>query len=1706
MKVSLGTIVNKFKRRSIRRRRMISLVTALSMFIASGVVWELRSVGITMVNDVGCGIEEHVHDESCYSHEFICGETETSDSDGNGHVHGIECFSDRFICDKPEHEHTLECFDDELLKEKYIENNYNQDQTVEIPDAEIVDNSENIVSDDYENEGMDDISLNNEADEEFSDEDAEESEHGKISLIGSKLGLINERLYVSSTSDEIFYYRNDGNHYEYKSPFVMYVGETAEFCIHGTGMTDTHPFSGNDYVDVSNDYRNSTDTHRLAKLTAKKAGETNVYVNLWKEYGKNLKLNIRDFDYENNLNKILLVKDDGSEVPGSSIDVKVGEQLTFCIYTDKAKTFDSGKRDSEGNPDADTIFVSQSYSSYVTAKPQDKFTRVFPDTREGHSGDEIRRYQVTYQFNTEKESIPVGYSRLPAYIVNVKSDHTEFDYNKLYHIYWVKDNGEEVLDEIPNAMPGETRKFCIYTDSTNTNNSEGGRHYLYSNNGSAIEHVGDFSENLKYHADEREGVASGSWIRRLEGEFECKTPGDYELLYNAVTSHKVHVVSNEYKILLKNNNEYIDLTDQNHYPQNNPYVLEIGESIDLIAYQPSQYNSEKDFFYNQSGVSDTVACTNKVEMYNGIRIVRGHVTAQSEGIRVFRFNNNQNAKTVMWINVKDRLLNNIYIVTNLGERSKNKVHEQGTTYEPNKNNQNNRYILYVDGSYHEKIDICVYTTKDNDNWFYVEDKYKNSIITVTQHNDKTIYYDNYKRVTATVEGLSKGPALIQFQYGTGLFEQFWIEVRDSTGSGIEKEDDIDKDHADIEIADGGYYEVNRTVYNSDGTRSEIYEKYDTYISAVNKCEIYDENKTAICTIGSEMYTKTGNPGEQQYEINSKQKTNGDPNYFYPREKVRSAMFDVDITMIPSFVEEKVYNTDGSLDKTTTRKLEDISKPIGAEKQVKNIIFNFGMTSIIDAFNKCSNHSGLDFNVTGRLNEILTQITFPVSKEFEDENGQKTTVNKTFDFQLSQVIDNNSRTVEIKSNESSGQIKFSDIYVQKTSDNAVYYHYTISELNPAGSDNGYIYYDSDKYGIQISDKKYDVYVKTFVNSNNCMETEYYTDSAYSHKFDGKSVFTNKVYKDVYNNFTVSKVWSDGNDKHQGENISFYVYQTDENGNKSKVVLSDNEKSQNGALLYKDGVFFDGSNQNWNVTIENLPYRQGLHTYTYSVEEINIRDGYEPDYSYNNSNTSCTVTNFGSDGSYLNIQKIWKDESGNVINDFSNFSIEAVNMNLKRKYAETIPVKVVLRESSNRNTIYCERMIQVYRNNSNNLGNPVDFSFKINPEDMMNYITFPTQKTGVTVRKNSGTIDVTFDKRTAVTDPKVYLDISSDHVWDWNFNKIPISESKINNGGGEYQWWSVNDNSIKFGEAYSTYNNTFSGDGVKALKIFKRTQQRQGARLKVNYNYSVLSPGKTCHITAYMCFDNQYEDGSKDSNNKAISTGINPTSIKLKISLNYGTDSDNKGLYKTVSSVDVTGRPKQWVKLEGDVIIPSNADRNATYFIFETEETNTTDSGKCVNLYLDDVVINGPYVRADVSAPNVSITYSSSFDPVLLDIADSDNFYSIDPSFSESVTLSKENSWKVKLDTRNLREENNVRYRYYLEEERLSGYKIPVYEDVNVSSNTSSKPMKIINQKAVDYRLPATGGTGPEKFQRAGLILIFFASAGFVIRRRVKRRSG
>ncbi len=77
MENRLNEAIRKVREDRHKARRYTALLLVLAMMTSMFVSWDLRQVGVALTDSVySCGLVEHIHNESCYTRELICGYTE----------------------------------------------------------------------------------------------------------------------------------------------------------------------------------------------------------------------------------------------------------------------------------------------------------------------------------------------------------------------------------------------------------------------------------------------------------------------------------------------------------------------------------------------------------------------------------------------------------------------------------------------------------------------------------------------------------------------------------------------------------------------------------------------------------------------------------------------------------------------------------------------------------------------------------------------------------------------------------------------------------------------------------------------------------------------------------------------------------------------------------------------------------------------------------------------------------------------------------------------------------------------------------------------------------------------------------------------------------------------------------------------------------------------------------------------------------------------------------------------------------------------------------------------------------------------------------------------------------------------------------------------------------------------------------------------
>ena len=444
-----------------------------------------------------------------------------------------------------------------------------------------------------------------------------------------------------------------------------------------------------------------------------------------------------------------------------------------------------------------------------------------------------------------------------------------------------------------------------------------------------------------------------------------------------------------------------------------PYVLYVGDYFELKGYTTHDPNTGVGWFwnYNQS-ITDQIDGYPKISKEGNRWVHDALFNAKSIGSTQISIDGGEEGYSDFYIKVIERP--QIYVNTALGEVHKDYVHEYLNLLHSYRYSLNPEYFICIDsdrpqyikngdvliqnpdGSYEEDGGLRPYRISNNDVFelvtygtfyddFYID---KQGTHTHTEALEKV--GDTVRELIT--EGEHKGEYRISAKFrginyndsggirtGVRIGSEFFYVV--VTGN----EDYMT--HADIEIADGGTYKVEKNVINPDGSVTKTITEYEAYVSDVNECNIYDVSNNVLQTYRSQDYYRHGNPGGAQYELTSNyipadeysgewKLENGD--YVRLRNDknfklldAQKAKFDVKLQLHPKTETVQQISSSGNI--VSSNSTDISSKEI---IELKSVIFDLGRKDIVDAYNKCPVHTGLDFTIKADLNEVL-QETLPI---------------------------------------------------------------------------------------------------------------------------------------------------------------------------------------------------------------------------------------------------------------------------------------------------------------------------------------------------------------------------------------------------------------------------------------------------------------------------------------------------------------------------------------------------------------------------------------------------------------------------------------------------------------------------------------------------------------------------------------------------------
>ena len=989
--------------------------------------------------------------------------------------------------------------------------------------------------------------------------------------------------------------------------------------------------------------------------------------------------------------------------------------------------------------------------------------------------------------------------------------------------------------------------------------------------------------------------------------------------------------------------------------------------------------------------------------------------------------------------------NVIYVKTALGERSKDMVHEWldlGLPGENNgkyfKNSEESPYILQVG----DTVELCYYT--DDSNPVRGSESEPSGAVFSTPTETHTVLSDGTHKFETTYRASGVGKGKISLGDQT-----FYVSVPDPT----QELTYFHYDHADIEITDGGFYEIKRTVTDQNGNQVTTRQIFDSYITGVNHCYIYNAAGSVIMTYdltgepydNSTDYESRGNPGETQYELTSKYKCMNKEEKWVKRSEVDHARFDVQLLLKPR--QQIVTVTKNGVQTSHTT---DISDPTGeSDVTILSAVFDMSHRSVVDANNKCPDHSGLDFNLMANVNQIIKVEPASVEPTARKQLTNGSIGTNQFMFEL---LDKDGKLIDRQYCDTTGQVTFDAQYFVMPGT----YTYTIRENIPGEA-------------VQIDGKPY--FGGIFYDSHTETVTVTVTADAQgnlsaSMAYGSAPVFRNTAVTERYMPIGVQKVWSDSSTvSHTADAIGFQIWRI--------------ESGQPDALVSIDGKrkFYLNDASGWKWSYTRLPVQYAGRTYSYRVEEVDIPDGYIAGYTsgQNGGTLEYTITNTPKDAITLSIQKQWLAPDGTPMQGAP--TAQSVSALLQRQCKEVeIPVTIQVVSPAG-------ALLEQYKQPAY-VGSSFTFTLGVTEGTAENFSVVSADKCSAAYANGVFTVQdiqvgalvrVRFDN---VMDPTKLL---LHHTFE----------------GTDEGWTSTG--YAKLGGGYAT-NYAAIGSDCHALKIYNRTQVWESAVFKLDPN--VIKPGQTYSFSAYLNRAAVYTESNNTTTHPLGADHTAPLNLTL-----YYEDSTGGPHYLNIATVGAVSSGS-WIHLRNArLTIPAGC-RVMTLQVDANGEEGTDN--KFSDLFLDEVIIApaGMDISVEQDTGRVLLnnpefySFTVTGKTIPADVQQNVDHWHLD-AWNKRIEITAIEGWIKTLSGTELDQVPNRIYQYFVQEDSMTGF-TPSYSGMYVSSNTEQTPMIIKNQ-SIAYTLPATGGVGLVPFLGGGSLLILASGLYSYKLIRRKRRS-
>lgn len=934
----------------------------------------------------------------------------------------------------------------------------------------------------------------------------------------------------------------------------------------------------------------------------------------------------------------------------------------------------------------------------------------------------------------------------------------------------------------------------------------------------------------------------------------------------------------------------------------------------------------------------------------------------------------------------------------------------------------------------DTVELCIYTDSSNTDTFWSSPP--GAMTAVSESYPPQA--DGSRKVVKEYKPNQIGDMQVHF-----VDQVFYINVPDPT----QELKDFHYDHADIEITDGGFYEIKRTVTDQNGNQVTTRQIFDSYITGVNHCYIYGADGSVIKTYESTDYEAHGTPGETQYELTSKFKCREKKEKWVKPSEVDHARFDVQLLLKPR--RQIVTVTKNGVQSSPTE--TDISDPTGeSDVTILSAVFDMSHRSVVDANNKCPDHSGLDFNLMANVNQIIKVEPASVEPTASKHLTNGSIGTNQFMFEL---LDKDGKLIDRQYCDTTGQVTFDAQYFLRPGT----YTYTIRENIPGEA-------------VQIDGKPY--FGGIFYDSHTATVTVKVTEDAQgnlsaSMEYPGGSapVFRNTAVTEWYMPISVQKVWRDSSTvSHTADAIGFQIWRI--------------ESGQPDALVSIDGKrkFYLNDASGWKWSYTRLPVQYAGRTYSYRVEEVDIPDGYIAGYTsgQNGGTLEYTITNTPKDAITLSIQKQWLAPDGTPMQGAP--TAQSVSALLQRQCKEVeIPVTIQVVSPAG-------ALLEQYKQPAY-VGSSFTFTLGVTEGTAENFSVVSADKCSAAYANGVFTVQdiqvgalvrVRFDN---VMDPTKLL---LHHTFE----------------GTDEGWTSTG--YAKLGGGYAT-NYAAIGSDCHALKIYNRTEKWMAVAFPLDSN--VIKPGQTYSFSAYVNRAAVYTESDNKTTHPLGADHTAPLNLAL-----YYEDSTGGPHYLNIATVGAVSSGS-WIHLrKARLTIPADCKVMRLHVDANGEE----GTGKFSDLFLDEVIIApaGMDISVEQNTGRVLLNnpefyrFTVKEKTIPTDVKQNADNWHLD-AWNKRIEITAEEGWIKTLSGTELEQVPNRIYQYFVKEDPMTGF-TPSYSDMYVSSNTAQTPMIIKNQ-SIAYTLPATGGVGLVPFLGGGSLLILASGLYSYKLIRRKRRS-